>query len=81
MSGMQVQRFEELLAAYGYLELHANDYNDRMQVLEFSLFSVREGFPHIETRNIPGGIGNLKYSIELGAVESFKINNSHILCK
>lgn len=81
MTGMQVQRFEELLAAYGYIDLHANDYNDRMQVLGFGLFSVREGFPHIDSRSIPGGIANLKYSIELGAIESFKVNNSDILCK
>jgi hypothetical protein len=73
MNGMQEQRFEELLAAYGYIDLHANDYNDRMQVLRLDLFEVREGFPHIDSRSIPGGIANLKYSIELGSVESFKI--------
>jgi hypothetical protein len=75
MNGMQEQRFEELLAAYGYIDLHANDYNDRMQVLRLDLFEVREGFPHIDSRSIPGGIANLKYSIELGSVESFKITN------
>ena len=78
MNGMQEQRFEELLAAYGYIDLHANDYNDRMQVLRLDLFEVREGFPHIDSRSIPGGIANLKYSIELGSVESFKIKNLEI---
>lgn len=81
MNGMQAQRFDELLAAYGYIDLHANEYHDRMQVLGLDVYEVSEGFPHIDTRSIPGGIANLKYTIELGSLESFRINTSDIICK
>ena len=81
MNGIQVQKFDELLAAYGYIDLHANEYHDRMHVLGLDVYEVREGFPHIDIRSIPGGIANLKYTIELGSLESFRINSSDIICK
>lgn len=81
MNGIQVQKFDELLASYGYIDLHANEYHDRMHVLGLDVYEVREGFPHIDTRSIPGGIANLKYTIEIGSLESFRINSSDIICK
>lgn len=81
MNGMQIQRFDELLAAYGYLEVHANEYHEKMLVLAIDTYEVREGFPHIEARFIPGGIANLHYSIELGSLEVFRIDNIKMIQK
>jgi len=78
MNGLQAQRFDELLAEYGYLEVHANEYRDRMQVLGLDVYGVRDGFPHIDARSVPGGVADLHYSIELGALEAFRAANPHL---
>jgi hypothetical protein len=78
MSTMQAQRFEELLAEYGYLETQADEYCDRMLVLGVDVYDVREGFPHVDIRSIPGGVAELRYAIELGALEPFRSSNRHL---
>ncbi len=78
MSGLQVQRFEELLADYGYLEAQAEEYRDRMLVHGLDVYEVRAGFPHVDVRSIPGGVAELRYAIELGALEPFRSENPHL---
>lgn len=78
MNGMQDQRFTEQLADYGFLDTHAANYRDRISVLGVEAFEVRDGFPHIDVRALPGGISMLRYSIELGAVEDFRTINRHL---
>jgi hypothetical protein len=78
MNGIQVQRFDELLAEYGYIGAHAEMYPDRVAVLGLNIFEVREGFPHVDARSIPGGVSNLHYAIELGALDPFRVNNPHL---
>ncbi len=72
MNGVQSQRFGELLAEYGYLDSHADRYPERLLVLGLDVFEVREGFPHIDLRFIPGGVVDVRYIIELGALQSFR---------
>jgi hypothetical protein len=78
MSGVQTQRLDELLAEYGYLDSQAERYPDRLLVLGLDVFEVREGFPHIDLRTVPGGVADIRYTIELGPLESFRCANRHL---
>ncbi len=78
MNGIQAQRFEELLADYGYLEAHADEYRERMYVLGLVVYEVRAGFPHVDVRSIPAGVVELSYAIELGALDQFRSANPHL---
>lgn len=78
MTTLQTQKLDELLADYGYHEMQAGEYRDRMTVAGMDLYEVREGFPHIDIRGIPGGVADLKYSIELGALEPFRIGSARL---
>lgn len=78
VSGVQTQRLDELLAEYGYLDSQAERYPDRLLVLGLDVFEVREGFPHIDLRTVPGGVADVRYTIELGPLESFRCANRHL---
>ena len=78
MNGVQAQRLGELLAEYGYLDTHAERYPDRLLVLGLDVFEVREGFPHIDLRSVPGGVADVRYAIELGPLESFRCTDRHL---
>ncbi len=78
MDGLQAQRFQEALADYGYLDSQAADYPDKMLVHGLDIYQVRDGFPHVDVRSIPGGVTELRYAIELGALEGFRVTSAHL---
>lgn len=71
-------RFDEMLAQYGYVDAHAELYDSRMEVSRIDAFKVVPGFPHISPQTLPGGLTDVQYSIELGALEPFRTSNPHI---
>ncbi len=77
--GLGAQRFDELLAAYGYMESQADDYPEKFTALDVSGYEVRPGFPFIDSRAVPGGISDLRYSIEIGALAPFQVDANAIL--
>jgi hypothetical protein len=60
-----------LLADVGYLPVHAELYHKRYSVTESVFYKVGDGFPLIDPLTLPGGITNLKYALELGALFPF----------
>ena len=72
IDGILKQRFDELLAAYGYMDAQADEYPEKISVLSVSSFRVQRGFPFIDSKGLPGGVHDLRYSIELGAMEPFR---------
>jgi hypothetical protein len=78
MNGIQGQRFDELLAEYGYLQAHAHQYSDRVHILGMDLYEVRKGFPHLDVRSLPGGVIEVRYALELGALAQFQTANLHL---
>jgi hypothetical protein len=62
---------EVMLADVGYLSAHAELYSKRYSVRETVFYSVIDGFPMIDPTTLPGGITNLKYALELGALVPF----------
>jgi hypothetical protein len=75
MDDAQSERFSDLLADYGFHDVHAAEYRDCLSVVGIEAYEVREAFPHIDVRTIPGGVSMLRYSIELGAIHGFRIAN------
>jgi hypothetical protein len=71
MSSLQKATMEVMLADVGYLPVHAELYSKRYSVGETVFYKITEGFPLIDPTTLPGGITNLKYALELGALVPF----------
>ena len=71
--------FEEKLNAYGYFDVH--DYEkDRYIVLGKSIYQIQGSFPRIVQEDVPVGIHDLAYTLELIACKDFAIEEAK-LCK
>ncbi len=79
MDPVQAETFEELLSEYGYMESHSPYYSEKIDLGAVDIYDVREGFPHVDVKTIPGGISNLRYSIELGSIERFRSASAHLI--
>lgn len=71
-------QFQVKLAKYGFNELHGDKYFIGFSIQEMKFFEIVEGFPRILQRNLPDGIGDLKYSIVVSACSQFEINSGII---
>jgi len=74
-----VRRFETSLREAGYLDVHADLYDKAYTVKKEEFFRVKEGFPRII--EVPGGLGNLRYSLLAGACVSFLENVDEYILK
>lgn len=69
-----VELFEDRLLASGYLDAHAPRYEGRgWRIRETRDFAVRRGFPRIVEKDLPSGVGSVRYGLALAACESFAI--------
>ena len=73
--------FNERLLLLGYREDDREHYNKMYSLRKTFAFSVTSDFPKIIKNNMPLGIYNIIYSIELSAVEGFIIGIDDILDK
>lgn len=71
MIASQKSIIEVLLADVGYLSVHAELYSKRYTVADTVFYHIRDGFPLIDPATLPGGVTNLKYALELGALSPF----------
>lgn len=69
-------QFQIKLAKYGYNETLAEKYTIGFSILEMKFFEVIEGFPRLLQKNIPDGVGDLKYSVIVAACIPFEITNN-----
>ena len=71
--------FKVKLINAGYFERHSNIYNDAgYQIRNENIYSVTGSFPRITEKQIPGGVGDVKYSIILSESEEWKIDESDL---
>lgn len=61
------------LAKYGYNEALAEKYTVGFSLFDMKFFEVVEGFPRLLQRNLPDGVGDLKYSVVVSACTPFEI--------
>lgn len=74
--------FEEGLEERGYLNTQTWRYEKRGYVIrESSLYHVVDDFPRLTERQIPTGVGDLKYSISVAACKRFSVPYCDVLSK
>lgn len=67
--------FNLKLQKYGYFEKDAELYNNRQFIVRsVRTYQIAEGFPTLTPTNIPDGIFNVSYKIELSACVGFELN-------
>lgn len=65
--------FLDRLASAGYLPAQASNYGSvGYSVRRVRLFAVDEGFPRLVVRDIPNGVGEVKYEIDVSAMSAFE---------
>ena len=71
------EAFLEKLSRVGYEEL---DYysTPKLQVSATRTFEVREGFPRLIRSALPAGIFNVRYNLDIGALEPFECPINHL---
>jgi hypothetical protein len=68
-------RFNESLLRSGYLDSQTSLYGTRrLEEARELLFEVREGFPRLRLRDVPAGIVDGSYTVELSACSGFSID-------
>lgn len=63
--------FNSLLYLYGYLEQDKEHYNRMYSIKKIYVFTVEDDFPKITKKQIPLGVYDTSYSIELSAIDKF----------
>ena len=67
--------FKMKLMEYGYFDIHKNLYDDNgYTIRQENVYSVSGDFPRITEKQIPKGVGDVKYTIILTESESWRIN-------
>ncbi|GAA3961699.1 hypothetical protein GCM10023085_50160 [Actinomadura viridis] len=68
------QRFESLLIQAGYLPSQRDIYDqDRYTLRRSEFWAVGEGFPRIVEAELPPGVGNCAYTIDVSALSSHSV--------
>src|SRR5690606_18509246 len=71
--------FNLKLLEYGYYEIHRELYeNQGYLIRKENIYRVSGNFPRITERQIPIGVGDLKYSIVLSETEDWRVDHSTI---
>jgi hypothetical protein len=71
--------FDDRLAACGYLPVHATSYSDHFVAEKISLYRVRPGFPRVRAAEVPAGVVNVHFSIQLAALGEFEVAPESII--
>ena len=69
---------EEVLFAAGYHEAHEGRYATGYSVRSSQIFQVTEGFPRLVEADCPPGLGDVHYSLELGALTAFEVHRPFV---
>lgn len=77
---VQLNRFRSKLFEYGYFDHDRELYEGTGYVVRReSAFEVLDDFPRIEEKDIPAGVGEVKYSIVLSNCEKFQVSDHNLL--
>jgi hypothetical protein len=78
--GPLVERFNDLLVHAGYLDVHGQRYAHTGYVVKGRrFFAVREGFPRILERELRPGVGDVRYTVQLGTCAPFAVASELVL--
>lgn len=66
------ERFEDCLQAYGWMDEHAARYESRLwRVGDINVFAVRSGFPRLVVGELPSGMSQASYSLDVEALAAY----------
>ena len=69
-----LESLEDGLLAVGYLDCHVSRYQDTGYLVRAeSTFAVKQRFPCLTEKNMPKGVGDVNYGLNLGACTPFSI--------
>lgn len=78
-SDSALSMFESRLQTCGYLDVHADRYDVvRYTPRSMSHFHVREGFPRLLEGELPNGIGDVTYSIQVAICRAFEMTEEQV---
>ncbi|SHH56757.1 Putative PD-(D/E)XK family member [Sporobacter termitidis DSM 10068] len=66
--------FQDKIFGCGLAHPHVDGYTSHYIAKEQAFFNIKEGFPRILSANLPNGLGDLSYSIEISACFNYKID-------
>lgn len=66
--------FRDKIFGCGLGKPYIDSYAARYIVKEYAFFNVKEGFPRILSENLPNGLGDISYSLEISACANYKID-------
>lgn len=74
-----VDEFRAKLTSVGYLPSQADLYSDTSYALRHhSFYRVAEGFPRLLESDLPNGIGDVRYSIAVAALQAFSLADTSV---
>lgn len=74
-----MDRFNDLLMQAGYLDSQAHLYQQRhYQQVHESFFEVSEGFPRLRVSDIPPGVADCSYLVELAACQPWSLESERL---
>jgi hypothetical protein len=80
MMGPLSGRLDDLIEQVGYLDVHAPRYAHTGYVIKKrGFFIVRDGFPRILERELRPGVGDVRYTVQLGACAPYSIAESEVI--
>jgi hypothetical protein len=62
---------DERLVSAGYLDAHRSKYTIGYAIRGVRCYRVRDGFPRITERGLPGGVGSVRYLLTIDACDDF----------
>jgi hypothetical protein len=72
--------FEDKLETAGYSDVHAEQYKKtKFTTRELCFYQVFGTFPRLTEASILNGIGNVRYSIDLSACQSYMVREADLL--
>ncbi len=77
----ELNLFNENLTLIGYLEDDRSQYNTKYSLKNTLVFEISKEFPKIIKNQLPLSIYDVKYSIELSAIEKYIINFEELFTK
>jgi len=80
MNALELMKFRDKLAQVGYHQDHAQLYEQpKYQVRSSVFYDVRDGFPRLLEKNLPPGVGELNYGVEMGVCANFLIDETVVM--
>jgi hypothetical protein len=77
LAGPALLAFNDRLITAGYLDAHGDFYREsRFSVREVNFYEVRDDFPRLRADDVPQGVAEISYKIDVSAVQPFKVDKS-----